>query len=166
LRSNRPDRLAGIRAQAICKRLPLSDRSFRVSRDLERTFIPTERREHTRAITNWNSTTAGRGLDSYRARYTLPENRARFPSRWYGFGVSSVVFISLDADDVVYQDTAAFVAGPDPLIPAASTGNPPIAPETSLFVRGEQTRWLAETLRRAAGDKGIDWMSSRCIRTG
>jgi hypothetical protein len=102
------------------------------------------------------------GLDSYLARYTLPENGTRFPGRWYSFRVSSVLFVSLDADDVVYQDAAAFVAGPSPLVPAASTGNPPIAPGTSLYVRGysrgEQTRWLEETLRRAAEDKDIDWI--------
>ncbi|MGK8207623.1 purple acid phosphatase family protein [Burkholderia cenocepacia] len=102
------------------------------------------------------------GLDSYLARYTLPENGTRFPGRWYSFRVSSVLFISLDADDVVYQDAAAFVAGPDPLVPAASTGRPPIAPGTSFYVRGysngEQTRWLEHTLRHAAHDDDIDWI--------
>src|SRR5206468_10319517 len=65
-------------------------------------------------------------------------------------------------DDVVYQDAAAFVAGPAPLVPAASTGNPPIQPGTSFYVRGysdgEQTRWLEKTLRHAADDHGIDWI--------
>src|SRR5437868_9918546 len=32
------------------------------------------------------------GLDSYLARYTLPENGTRFPGRWYRFRVSSVLF--------------------------------------------------------------------------
>ncbi len=102
------------------------------------------------------------GLDSYLTRYTLPENGTRFPGRWYAFQVSSVLFISLDADDIVYQDAAAFVAGPAPLVPAQSTGNAPIQPGTSLYVRGysngEQTRWLEKTLRRAADDRGIDWI--------
>lgn len=102
------------------------------------------------------------GLDSYLTRYTLPENGTRFSGRWYAFQVSSVLFISLDADDIVYQDAAAFVAGPAPLVPAASTGNAPIQPGTSLFVRGysngEQTRWLEKTLRRAADDRDIDWI--------
>ena len=65
------------------------------------------------------------GLDSYLTRYALPENGTRFPGRWYAFQVSSVLFISLDADDIVYQDAAAFVAGPAPLVPAPSTGNAP-----------------------------------------
>ncbi|PCE23187.1 serine/threonine protein phosphatase [Paraburkholderia acidicola] len=102
------------------------------------------------------------GYESYLTRYTLPENGTRFPGRWYSFRVSSVLFISLDADDVVYQDAAAFVAGPSPLVPAASTGNPPIEPGTSFYVRGysngEQTRWLERTLRWAAEDREVDWI--------
>jgi hypothetical protein len=102
------------------------------------------------------------GLDSYLTRYTLPQNGTAFPGRWYAFQVSSVLFISLDADDIVYQDAAAFVAGPAPLVPAPSTGNAPIEPGTSLYVRGysngEQTRWLEKTLRRAAENRDIDWI--------
>jgi hypothetical protein len=73
-----------------------------------------------------------------------------------------VLFISLDADDVVYQDGAAFVAGPAPLVPAASTGHAAIPAGTSFYVRGysngEQTRWLEKTLRHAADDEDIDWI--------
>jgi len=102
------------------------------------------------------------GLASYLTRYTLPDNHTRFQGRWYSFRVSSVLFISLDADDVVYQDAAAFVAGPAPLVPVASTGNPPIQPGTSLYVRGysggEQTRWLENVLSRASKDDDVDWI--------
>lgn len=102
------------------------------------------------------------GFDSYLTRYSLPDNGTHFPGRWYSFRVSSILFISLDADDVVYQDAAAFVAGPNPLVPAASTGNAPIAPGTSLYIRGysggEQTRWLERTLRQAARQDDIDWI--------
>jgi hypothetical protein len=102
------------------------------------------------------------GLDSYLARYTLPENGTRFPGRWYSFRVASVLFVSLDADDVVYQDAAAFVGGPNPLVPAASTGHGPIDPGTSFYVRGyshgEQTRWLERTLHAAREDRDIDWI--------
>jgi hypothetical protein len=76
------------------------------------------------------------GLDSYLTRYTLPDNGSRFAGRWCSFQVSSVLFISLDADDVVYQDAAAFVAGPTLLVPAASPGHAPIPPGTSFYVRG------------------------------
>jgi len=102
------------------------------------------------------------GLASYLTRYTLPENGTQFAGHWYSFRVSSVLFISLDADDVVYQDAAAFVAGPDPLGPVASTGHAPIEAGTSLYARGYskgiQTRWLEETLRHASEDHEIDWI--------
>ncbi|HZC39674.1 MAG TPA: metallophosphoesterase family protein, partial [Streptosporangiaceae bacterium] len=56
------------------------------------------------------------GLASYLTRYQLPDNRVPgFGGRWYSFQVGSVLFVSVDADDVVYQDAAAFVAGPSPL---------------------------------------------------
>ncbi len=103
------------------------------------------------------------GLDSYLTRYELPDNGvAGFSGHWYSFRVGSVLFVSLDADDVIYQDGAAFVAGPSPLTPVASTGNPPIAPGTSLYVRGysggAQTLWLERTLAAGRADDSIDWI--------
>jgi hypothetical protein len=102
------------------------------------------------------------GFTSYLTRYTLPGNGTAFPGRWYAFRVGSVMFVSLSADDVIFQDGAAFVAGPSALVPAASTGNAPIEPGTSFYVHGysggEQTRWLERTLREASEDRGIDWI--------
>ncbi len=102
------------------------------------------------------------GLTAYLTRYALPDNGTQFPGRWYRFRVGSVLFISLAADDVIYQDSGAFVAGPEPLIPVPSTGNAPIMPGTSLYVsgysRGAQTRWLEDTLAAAAKDESIDWI--------
>jgi alkaline phosphatase D len=102
------------------------------------------------------------GLDSYLARYTLPANGTRFPGRWYSFRVSAVLFISLDANDVIYQDDSAFVAGPNPLVPAARTGNAPLEPGASFYIRGysngAQTRWLEHTLRTASSARDIDWI--------
>lgn len=102
------------------------------------------------------------GLNSYLTRFSLPENGTRFPGRWYRFRIGSALFISLDADDVVYQDSGAFNPGPEPLVPARSTGHAPIEPGTSLYVHGysggAQTRWLEETLDAAARDDGIDWI--------
>ncbi len=103
------------------------------------------------------------GLNSYLTRYTLPGNGIPgFGGRWYSFRVSNALFVSLDADDVIYQDGAAFVAGPAPLVPAPVTGNPPIPPGSSLYVRGysggAQTRWLEHTLARARRDPQIDWI--------
>jgi hypothetical protein len=102
------------------------------------------------------------GLTSYLTRYALPDNGTRFPGRWYRFQVGSVLFISLAADDVIYQDSGAFHAGPELLQPAPSTGHAPIEPGTSLYVRGysdgAQTRWLEETLAAATRDESIDWI--------
>jgi hypothetical protein len=103
------------------------------------------------------------GFTSYLTRYTLPDNRvAGFTGRWYSFRIGSVLFVSLDADDVVYQDAGAFVAGPSPLTPAASTGNPAIEPGTSFYIRGysggTQTQWLEQTLADARSDSSIDWI--------
>ena len=103
------------------------------------------------------------GFTSYLTRYTLPSNGLPpFEGRWYSFQVGSVLFVSLSADDVVYQDAGAFVAGPAALVPAASTGNEPIEPGTSFYINGyssgEQTRWLEETLRDGRQDPSVDWI--------
>jgi hypothetical protein len=103
------------------------------------------------------------GFTSYLTRYLLPDNGVPwFRGRWYSFQVGSVLFISLDADDVVYQDAGAFVAGPAPLTPVASTGNPPIEPGTSFYIQGysggTQTAWLQRTLASARSDPSIDWI--------
>ena len=103
------------------------------------------------------------GFTSYLTRYSLPDNGVRgFRGHWYKFRVGSVLFVSLDADDVIYQDGAAFVAGPAPLAPVAGTGNPAIAPGTSFYIRGysggAQTAWLERTLAAARRDPSIDWI--------
>src|SRR6202044_474565 len=103
------------------------------------------------------------GFSSYLTRYTLPENRVPgFGRRWYSFRVGSVLFVSLDADDVIYQDAGAFVGGPAALTPAASTGNPPIEPGTSFYIRGSSggapTAWLERTLAAGRRDPSIDWI--------
>jgi hypothetical protein len=103
------------------------------------------------------------GLTSYLSRYTLPDNRVPgFGGRWYSFRVGPVLFVSVDADDVVYQDAAAFVAGPAPLTPAAGTGHPPIQPGTSFYLRGyshgAQSAWLERTLAAGRRDESLDWI--------
>ena len=103
------------------------------------------------------------GLTSYLTRYTLPENHVPgFGGRWYSFRIGSVLFVSLDADDVVYQDAAAFVAGPAALTPAAGTGHPAIQPGTSFYIRGYsggvQTAWLERTLAAGRRDESVDWI--------
>ena len=102
------------------------------------------------------------GLNAYLTRFSLPNNGSSFAGLWYRFQVGSVLFISLSADDVIYQDSGAFLAGPAPLTPAPSTGSPPIQPGSSVYIRGysggEQTRWLQETLAVASHDAGVDWI--------
>jgi hypothetical protein len=102
------------------------------------------------------------GLDSYLTRYALPDNGTPYRGRWYRFKVGSALFISLAADDVIYQDSGAFHAGPRPLRPAATTGNATIQPGSSLYVRGYsqgvQTRWLEHALAAARSDADIDWI--------
>jgi Calcineurin-like phosphoesterase/Purple acid Phosphatase, N-terminal domain len=103
------------------------------------------------------------GFTSYLTRYTLPDNRVPgFAGRWYSFRIGSVLFVSLDADDVVYQDAGAFVAGPAALTPVAGTGNPPIEPGTSFYIRGysggTQTSWLERTLAAGREDDSVDWI--------
>ena len=109
------------------------------------------------------------GLIAYLTRYSLPDNGTQFPGRWYQFSVGSVLFISLAADDVIYQDSGAFVAGPEPLSPAPSTGNAPIEPGTSLYVRGysqgAQTRWLERRWRPRRRTPISIGSSCRCTRT-
>ena len=103
------------------------------------------------------------GFTSYLSRYTLPDNRVPgFGGRWYSFRIGSVLFVSLDADDVVFQDAAAFVAGPAALTPAAGTGHPAIKPGTSFYIRGysggTQTAWLERTLAAGRRDETVDWV--------
>jgi 3',5'-cyclic AMP phosphodiesterase CpdA len=102
------------------------------------------------------------GMNSYLTRFSLPDNGTRFPGRWYSFRVGSALFISLAADDVIYQDSGPFVTGPEPLVPARSTGHARFEPGTSFYVRGysngAQTRWLAETLAASEHDSTIDWI--------
>ncbi len=47
-------------------------------------------------------------------------------------------------------------------MPAADTGNEPIEPGTSLYVRGysggAQTAWLERTLAAGRGDESVDWI--------
>jgi hypothetical protein len=103
------------------------------------------------------------GYASYLTRYTLPDNGLpQFGGRWYSFRVGSVLFISLDASDVVYQDSGPLVSGPTPLVPSASTGNAALQPGTALYVRGysrgAQTAWLEWTLAQARANRDIDWI--------
>jgi Calcineurin-like phosphoesterase len=102
------------------------------------------------------------GHDSYLTRFALPDNGTAFPGRWYAFRVGSALFVSLAADDVIYQDGGPFHAGPGPLLPTPRSRHAPIEPGTSLYIRGfsdgAQTRWLESTLAAAQLDTSVDWI--------
>jgi hypothetical protein len=103
------------------------------------------------------------GFSSYLTRYTLPDNGVPgFRGHWYSFRVGSALFVSLDADDVVFQDAGPLVAGPAALTPAAGTGHAAIPPGTSFYIRGysrgAQTAWLERTLAAARADASVDWI--------
>ena len=110
------------------------------------------------------------GFTSYLTRYSLPDNGVPgFRGRWYSFRVGSVLFVSLDADDVVYQDAAAFVAGParSPRRRAPGTRPSRRAPRsTSAATPAARRRpgWSARWPRRA-GTRPSTGSSSRCTRS-
>jgi hypothetical protein len=117
------------------------------------------------------------GQASFLTRFTLPDNgtgdpgSGGFNGSFYSFRVGSVLFISLDANDVAYQDSGAFTATaqstPSGTLPANSgvynrqyTGLLGASNEDSTVPPGSnvQTTWLASTLEGAAADTTIDWV--------
>jgi alkaline phosphatase D len=118
------------------------------------------------------------GQASYLTRFTVPDNGTGSPASggfsgsFYSFRVGSVLFISLDANDVAYQDGGAFTAtaqttAAGPPIPAGTgvynrqyTGllGTPNADNTIPAGSNVQTQWLANTLENAAADTAIDWI--------
>ena len=117
------------------------------------------------------------GQASYLTRFTVPDNGTGSPSgggfsgSFYSFRIGSVLFLSLDANDVAYQDSGAFTATaqstPSGTIPAGTgvynrqyTGllGAPNADNTIPPGSNVQTQWLADTLENAAADTTIDWI--------
>jgi hypothetical protein len=122
------------------------------------------------------------GYGSYQTRFHLPDNHVPgYRGNFYKFQVGTVLFVLLDADDVIYQDGGAFYApGSSTTAPLTST-NPAIsiAPGTSAYnnsytgaltagrdntlvpdfsarVPNQQTLWLERTLRQARHDDDVD----------
>ncbi|MEE6177569.1 purple acid phosphatase family protein [Mycobacterium sp. 050134] len=80
------------------------------------------------------------GYGAYQAYFTVPDSGAgpEFRGLWYSFTAGSVRVISLNNDDVAFQDGGNFyVHG---------------------YSGGEQKRWLAGELDAARRDPGIDWV--------
>ncbi len=80
------------------------------------------------------------GFDSFQTRFDLPGNGGdpEFAGLWYSFTVGSVHVVVLQNDDVAYQDAGdAYVHG---------------------YSGGAQRAWLEQDLRKARGDRSIDWV--------
>jgi hypothetical protein len=127
------------------------------------------------------------GFGHYLSRFLLPDNGVtnydgnRLRGNFYAFQVGTVKFISLDADDVIYQDGAANyvidtasqppeVTSSGASIPNGSTTyihgytgdlkivteNNSAVPDFSTGTPNLQTIWLERTLREARQDPSVD----------
>jgi hypothetical protein len=99
------------------------------------------------------------GYVAYLRRFLLPDNGlGDLRGRFYAFHVGSVLFVSLDADDVVYEDRGAFV----PFDFSPPDRGPTIKGGTTLYVRGysghRQTAWLERTLSAGRRNPAVDWI--------
>jgi 3',5'-cyclic AMP phosphodiesterase CpdA len=80
------------------------------------------------------------GFGAYQTYFAVPDSGADGELRglWYRFTVGSVRVISLNNDDICYQDGGnSYVRG---------------------YSGGAQKRWLEGELASARGDRGIDWV--------
>jgi alkaline phosphatase D len=126
---------------------------------------------------------ADNGLASYLTRFMLPDNGStQFSGSYYSFQVGSVLFISLDANDVCYQGAGAYNVGavqtrdggggPNGsgavIYPTAyqynqyDTGTFAQNPDGTLSPAGAspnaQTLWLETQLSAARASTEIDWI--------
>lgn len=79
------------------------------------------------------------GYAAYLTRFWLPDNAVDgFRGNWYAFTVGSVRVISLNNDDVCYQDGgSSYIRG---------------------YSAGAQRGWLEQTLAATRRDRAIDWI--------
>jgi hypothetical protein len=127
------------------------------------------------------------GYGHYLSRFLLPDNGVtnwdgnRLRGNFYSFGVGTVKFISLDADDVIYQDgAAAFLNSAPDAAPETTTSGAQIpngtvtynhaytgdlrfkaadnsaVPDFGSGTPNLQTLWLDRTLRAAREDRSVD----------
>jgi len=127
------------------------------------------------------------GYGHYLTRFLLPDNGVtnhdgnKLRGNFYAFQVGTVMFISLDADDVIYQDSGAGHVNSAPNAePATTSSGAQIPNGTSTYNRGYtgdlrwvaadnsvvpdfgtgtpnlQTIWLERTLRQARDDDSVD----------
>ena len=127
------------------------------------------------------------GFGYYLSRFLLPDNHVinwdgnRLRGNFYAFQIGTVTFISLDADDVIYQDGAAnYVIGTPNAAPETTTtgaqipngttnytrfytgdlafrqDNDALVPDFSNGTPNLQTLWLERTLADARRNPSVD----------
>jgi len=96
------------------------------------------------------------GYLSYETRFELPDNgSAHFRGNWYAFTVGSMRVISLNNDDVCYQDGGFSSYRRDHIPGYAANG---LNPYISGYSGGEQRDWLERELAFARFSPDIDWI--------
>ncbi len=116
------------------------------------------------------------GYNSYNTRFLLPGNGTAFPGSFYSFQVGSVLFISLDANDVCYQGGGAYNVGGVATTDHAGNAISATAHQYNQYYTGSfspnangtlspggatpnaQTTWLESTLSAARANTNIDWI--------
>ena len=122
------------------------------------------------------------GYGSYQTRFRLPDNGVpRYRGNFYSFQVGTVVFVCLDADDVIYQDGGSFYTPGNTTTAPLTATNPAVAippgsstynreytgaltagsdndlvPDPSAAQPNHQTLWLERTLRDARRRGDVD----------
>ena len=95
------------------------------------------------------------GYLAYQTWFTLPDNgqAADLQGNWYSFKAGSVGVVSLNNDDVCYQEGSASPYRQARLRPGANTND---------YIRGysggAQRAWLERTLAALRADDDIDWI--------
>ena len=97
------------------------------------------------------------GYLSYETRFTLPDNGEplSWKGNWYSFVVGNIAVVSLNNDDVCYQDGAFSAYRRDHIPDYVAHGDDPYI---RGYSGGAQKAWLEDTLRRARRHRDVDWI--------
>jgi hypothetical protein len=96
------------------------------------------------------------GYLAYQTWFTVPDNgrHSEFRGNWYSFKVGSVGVVSLNNDDVCYQQGSASPYRKAHIIDPTANHDDYIRG----YSAGAQKAWLAQTLADLRHDDGIDWI--------
>jgi hypothetical protein len=97
------------------------------------------------------------GYLAYQTRFDLPANGEQppFAGNWYAFTVGAIRVVSINNDDVCFQDGAFSAYRRDHVPGYTANGDNPYI---HGYSGGAQKRWLERTLREAREDASIDWI--------